>query len=194
MMLEIKARSRLIKEVGEGRVPVFPQPARVEFVYLQLRKIIELIAMGSLLANAKTFAQVQSNIQKYWNAKDLLRDIHAVNPDFYPNPIIQEPSEEPGIKKELLERPDDYLTKERFITLYDKCGSILHVKNPFASEQNYAKLEEEGPKWYLRIVNLLNVHTIRLVGDVHLYLFQMGSDTKPPTCDIFAPGVLPGKN
>jgi hypothetical protein len=112
MMLEIKARSGLIKEVGEGRVPVFPQPARVEFVYLQLRKIIELIAMGSLLANAKMFAQVQSNIQKYWNAKDLLRDIQAVNLDFYPNPIIQKPSEQPGVKMEWLGRPDDYLTKD----------------------------------------------------------------------------------
>ena len=53
MMAEIKARSRLVKEVGESRVVVFPQPARVEVVYLQLRKIIELIAMCSLLANSK---------------------------------------------------------------------------------------------------------------------------------------------
>jgi hypothetical protein len=118
MMAEVKGRSRLLKQVGEGHVPVFPQPARVEFVYLQLRKIIELIAMGSLLANSKTFSQVQSNIQKYWNAKDLLKEIEAINPDFYPRPIIEKPSEQPGVKVEWLDRPDDYLTKDRFITLY----------------------------------------------------------------------------
>jgi hypothetical protein len=80
------------------------------------------------------------------------------------------------------------------MTLYDKCGSILHAKNPFAPEHDYAKLEEEGPKWYLWIVNLLNAHTIRLVGDVNLYLIQMGDGTKPPTYDVFAPGVSPKQN
>jgi hypothetical protein len=95
MMEEIKERSRLAKEVGEGRVLAFPQLARVEFVYLQFRKIIELIAMGSLLANAKTSAQVQSKVQSYWHAKDLLKDIHGINPDFYPKPIIQKPSQQP---------------------------------------------------------------------------------------------------
>jgi len=87
------------------------------------------------------------------------------------------------------DRPDDYLTKERFVTLYDKCGSILHTKNPFASEQDYAKLEEEGPKWYLRIVNLLNAHTIRLVGDVHLYLSSttlVKRDQVPRRCEPWA--------
>ena len=134
MMAEIKARQRLIKQVGEGRVPWFPQPARVEFVYLQLRKVIELIAMGSLLANADAFSKVQSNIQSYWHAKNLLDDIEAINPEFYPKPIIQKPSQRTGVKMDWHERKDDFLTKDRFVTLYDKCGSIMHARNPFAAE------------------------------------------------------------
>ena len=193
-MAEVKARSRLAKEVGEGRIPVFPLPARVEFVYLQFRKIVELIAMGSLLANSKAFSQMQANIQRYWNAKELLKDIHDINPDFYPRPIIQKPSQRQGVKMEWLDRPDDYLTKDRFITLYDKCGSILHARNPFAPEQDYAKLEAASPNWYLWIVNLLNAHTIRLVGGVNLYLIQMGSDSKSPTYTVFAPTTLPKQN
>jgi len=194
MMAEVKARSRLIDEIGEGRVSVFPQPARVEFVYLQFRKILELIAMGSLLANSKAFGQVQANIQRYWNAKDLLKDIHGINPDFYPRPIIQEPSQRRGVKIDWLDRPDDYLTKDRFITLYDRCGSILHARNPFAPEQDYAKLEEVSPKWHLRIVNLLNAHVIHLVGDVNRYLIQMGSQSESPTATVFAPAALPKQN
>jgi hypothetical protein len=190
-MAEIKARSHLTKKVGEGRVAMFSQPARVEFVYLQFRKIIELIAMGSLLANAETFSQVQSNLQKYWNVKDLLKDIHAINPDFYPRPIIQTPSNQPGVKMEWLDQPDDYLTKDRFMTLYDKCGRILHARNPFAPERDHAKLEAACPKWYLWIINLLNAHTIRLVGDVNLYLIQMGNDSSAPTSTVFAPSQLP---
>jgi hypothetical protein len=157
MMAEIKARSRLVKEVGEGHAGAFARPARVEFVYLQFRKILELIAMGSLLANSKAFAQVQSKIQHYWNAKDLLKDIQGINPDFYPRPIIQKPSQRPGVKMDWLDRPDDYLTKDRFVTLYDKCGGILHARNPFAPKQDHPMLEQAAPKWYLWIVNLLNV-------------------------------------
>jgi hypothetical protein len=56
-----------------------------------------------------------------------------------------------------LDRPDDYLTKDRFVTLYDKCGGILHARNPFAPEQDHPMLEQAAPKWYLWIVNLLNV-------------------------------------
>jgi len=181
IMTEIKARSRVIRAVCEGGIVRLPQPARVEFVYLQFRKIIELIATGSLLANAKTFSQVRPNLQIYWNAKDLLKDIHAINPDFYPKPIVQKPSNRPGVMMEWSDRPDDYLAKDRFMTLYDKCGSILHAKNPFAAEQDHAKLEEAGPRWYLWIVNLLIAHTIRLVDDVNLYLIQMGSDTASPS-------------
>jgi len=146
MMAEIKARSRLAKEVGEGRAGAFARPAKVEFVYLQFRKILELIAMGSLLANSKAFGQVQSKIQHYWNAKDLLKDIQGINPDFYPTPIIQKPSQRPGVKMDWLERPEDYLTKDRFMTLYHKCGGILHARNPFAPEQDYPMLEQAAPK------------------------------------------------
>jgi len=194
LMAEIKARSKLITEVGPGRVPVFPQPARVEFVYLQLRKTIELIAMGSLVANARMFAQIQSNIQKYWNAKDLLKDVQAINPDFYPRPVIQKPSWRPGIKMEWLDRPVDFLTKDRFTTLYDVCGSILHARNPFAAKQDFASLDRAWVKWYSRMVNLLNAHVIRLVGDTTLCLIQMGSDTESPTYTLFATHELRPRN
>jgi len=189
LMAEIKARSNLIMHVGEGRVGALPTGPRVEFVYLQLRKIIELIAMGSLLANASSFAHIQSKIEKYWNAKDLLNDIQTLNPDFYPRPIIQKASTEPGVKMQWLDRRDDFLTKERFITLYDKCGSILHVRNPFVPEQDFGKFEKAAPKWYLWIVNLLNAHIIRLIGGTKLYLIQMGSDVEPPTYTIFVPST-----
>jgi len=194
MMAEIKTRHRLVKVVGEGHVLAFPQAARVEFVYVQFRKILELIAMGSLLANSKALAQVQSKIQRYWNAKDLLKDIQAINPDFYPRPIVQKPSQRPGVKMDWLDRSDDYLTKDRFVTLYDKFGGILHARNPFAREQDYSRLEKTAPNWYLWIQNLLNAHTIRLVGDPNIWLMQMGSDSKPPTYTLFAPTALPKPN
>lgn len=185
LMAEIKARFKLIKDVGDGRITALPRDARVELVYLQFRKTIEQIAMGSLLANLQMHASIQLEIQKYWNAKDLLKKLKDLNPEFYPKPIIQKPSERPGVKIEWLDRLDDFLTKDRFITLYDKCGGILHAPNPLAPKQKLATLEKDAPKWFLWIINLLNAHVIRLVGDTTLWLIQMGSDKQPPTYTIF---------
>jgi len=187
LMAEIKARTKLVKLVGEAQALALPRPARVEFVYLQLRKIVELIAMASLLANAEMFVRVHSRIQRYRNAKDLLREIEALNPEFYPTPVIQMPSEGSRAEIEWADRPDDFLTKDRFISLYDKCGSVLHASNPFAPEQDLESLEVAAPKWYLQIMNLLNAHTIRPVGDAKLYLIQMGNDAQRPTCSVFTP-------
>ena len=126
-----------------------------------------------------------------WNAKDLLKDIQGINPDFYPKPVIQRPSERPGVKMDWLERSDDYLTKDRFITLYDKCGGILHARNPFAPEQDYPMLEQAAPNWHLLILNLLNAHTIRLVGQTDIWLMQMASDSESPTYTLFGRTRLP---
>ena len=53
--------------------------------------VLELIAMGSLLANSKALAQVQSKIQRYWNAKDLLKDIQAITQISIPDPSFRNP-------------------------------------------------------------------------------------------------------
>jgi hypothetical protein len=187
MMVEVKGRTHLIRTFGATHVGVLPLPALVELFYLHVRKILELIAMGSLLANAKSFGVAHEKLKKYWNPKDLLRDIEKLNPNFYPKPIIQKPSKSPGILMDWLERKDDFLTKDQFITLYDKCGSVLHTKNPFRPDPDYPSLALEIPKWCTLIVNLLNAHTIRLQNDPNLYLIQMGNKDTSPTYTVFAP-------
>ena len=187
MLIEIKARTRLIRIFTATHPGVLPVPALAEFLYLHLRKILELVAMGSLLANAKSFGLAEEKLRRYWNAKELLNDLAALNPNFYPRPIIQKDSAEPGIKMVWLDRGNDYLTKDRFITLYDKCGSILHTRNPYRAELDSFALIEEVPKWSTWIVNLLDAHTITLHGDNHLYLFQMGAENANPSYTVFAP-------
>jgi hypothetical protein len=187
MLLEVKGRTRLIKRFAAAPPEALPVPAVAELLYLHLRKILELVAMGSLLANAASFGLAEEKLRKYWNAKELLGDLNTLNPRFYPRPIVQKPSARPGVGEDWLDRGDDYLTKERFITLYDKCGGVLHTRNPYRPEPDYAALIAEVPKWRAWIVNLLNAHTINLHGDPHLYLFEMGDDGATPTCHVFAP-------
>ena len=55
---------------------------------LQIRKILELIAFASLVANKNVYTAVFSKVSKAWNAGDLLKELEQVNPDFYPVPIF----------------------------------------------------------------------------------------------------------
>jgi hypothetical protein len=75
MMIEVKGRTRLIKNFAASHPGILPIPALVEFLFLHLRKILELIAMGSLLANSKSFGLAEEKLKRYWNAKDLIADL-----------------------------------------------------------------------------------------------------------------------
>jgi hypothetical protein len=187
LMSEIKRRTAVIDGFSSGVTNALYAATTVESVYLQFRKILELIALGSLVANKETFSNVYENFSKYWNAEFLVKDIERINPDFYPRPIIQQVSSKPGTKMDLLDRSNDYLTKEELIKLYKKCGAVLHSGNPYGSQIDYAYHEGMIPHWREKIVNLLNAHLIRLINDPNLYLIQMGNMEEDASYGIFAP-------
>jgi hypothetical protein len=96
----------------QGKATRF-EPPTLESTTLQLRKILELIAFGSLVANKDSYSTVYAKVSKTWNAGDLLRELEDVNPEFYPVPVIQVASTIPGAFMEHKKRdPVDYLTKD----------------------------------------------------------------------------------
>src|SRR5260370_28719120 len=106
LMGEIKRRTTVAAALANGMTHVIYKATTIESIYLQYRKMLELIALGSLVANKDVFSKVYQDFAKYWNAELLVKDIERVNPDFYPRPIIQEPSSLPGIKAEWADRPN----------------------------------------------------------------------------------------
>jgi hypothetical protein len=173
LMKEIKLRMKVIDFFAIGKGHALYQPTTVESICLQLRKILELIAMGSLVANKEEYSKVYTDFAKHWNAKYLMNALEKVNPNFYPEPIIEEATQEMDIKSALKKREEDYLTKEEFIKVYEKCGAIMHSGNPFGSRVDYNWYEKNYSTWYMRIINLPNSHKITLVNDPNIYLIHM---------------------
>ena len=60
----------------------------VELVFVQFRKILELIAFGSLTANREVYEKVRADSQNDWNAKRLLDKLARVNSELYPVPLM----------------------------------------------------------------------------------------------------------
>lgn len=189
LMNEVKRRTLVINAFG-NRMTTTPFGAtNIECVYLQLRKILELIALGSLVANRVEFSKIYSEFSKYWNAQYLLRDIERINPEFYPQPIIEKPGTKPGVKSDWEDKTSGFLTKEDFLKLYEKCGEIMHAGNPYGTEIDYAYYEKSIQDWLTKITGLLSSHLIKLVNDSNLYLIHMREDEKDGNVGhyIFAP-------
>lgn len=174
LMEEIKRRTAVIDIFLSGSTHALYKATTIESICLQLRKILELIAMGSLVANKKAFSKAYKNFSKLWNAEYILKDVERINPEYYPKPIVEVPSSKPGLKMDWKDKEQsEYLTKKEFIKLYKRCGAIMHSGNPYGSQVNYAFYEKEIPTWRLKIMNLLNTHQIRLFKDENIYLIHM---------------------
>lgn len=173
LMDEIKRRTSVIDYFATGAGHALYEPTTIESICLQLRKILELIAMGSLVANKKAYSKAHSDFAKHWNAKYLMRDVELINSDFYPKPIIENPSQQENVVSEWQDRPNDYLTKKNFIKVYNKCGAIMHAGNPYGSQIDYSWYEQRISTWREQVINLLNCHTIRLVDNPNIYLVHM---------------------
>jgi hypothetical protein len=179
-MLEAKNRTKVIHLLLTGKTNLGFLPVNVEAVYLQFRKILELIAFGSLVANHEVYSTARKQYASDWNAKRVLSLAEKLNPKFYPIPVNQVPVEGKEHVAEFLEIKEGVLTRSDFETLYDACGGVLHSENPYGNTYEYDRLWDAATVWGAKIRNLLNSHEVHLVGDKkRFYLIQMGRDNDP---------------
>jgi len=186
-MEEIKRRTRAITTILSKKYTTAFPATNIEFLCLQIRKILELIALASIAANKEEYARQYKKFANHWNAKRILNDIEKVNPSFYPVPGRQIIDRETGKVVEVKKLKGGYLTKDEFSDVYDKCSEVIHSSNPYGTQTDYSEFEKLIPEWNLKITNLLNHHQIQLIdskyqlwvlmqskddGRVHAFTFQ----------------------
>lgn len=156
----------------------------VETVCLQFRKILEKIALMSLVANKELYAEQNEKFAKHYHAERIMNDLKKINPDFYPvptKPIINENG-----MKSWIEIEDGYLTKEEFVKIYEKCGGMMHAQNPFSTMKPIEEIQALFPEWLTKICVLLDHHHIRLVGgDIMLVALMKRNDNGLPQAVLF---------
>lgn len=134
----------------------------VETVCLQFRKILEKIALMSLVANKELYAEQHEKFAKHYHAERIINDLEKITPNFYPVPIQR--VEHKDKTDELVEIKTGFLTKDEFVKVYEKCGGIMHAQNPFAGAKPINEIRECFPSWLTKICILVNHHKIGLVG------------------------------
>ena len=187
-MEEIKRRTRVIEGFVQRELHTPYLITTVESVCLQIRKILELIALASLVANKAEYEKQREKFRTDWHASRILKTLDKVNPNFYPCPTRQVIDPETNQVVEVKSIPTGYLTRAEFEVLYDKCGGILHAHNPFAeNQQEIQEFWDSTLEWMNKIMVLLNHHQVQLVderyqlrvlmkekkdGDVRVWLFE----------------------
>lgn len=173
LMNEVKRRTLAITQMLQGVRTTSYKATNIEFMCLQIRKILELISMGSLVVNQEEFDAVGQKYAQYWNARLILQDIERLNPDFYPVAIQEVPSARPGVTNDLQNKTTGFLTRADFIKVYEKCGKMMHANNPFGSQSDLDYYSSKIPEWEDLIIGLLNCHLIHLKGVEGFYLIHM---------------------
>lgn len=185
LMMEIRHRASAVSKLERPCREFIPDFVRVESMILQIRKILELVALGSLVANESAYKEAYEKFEQHSHADRILRDLERINPDFYPRPAKVSESEQEGVKHHLdvVSSPDEsYMRKSDFPKVYKKCGGLLHAQNPFGSQRDYSYYDFNIPAWMKKIEKLLMVHVIRLIDDNNYYLIQMNAqDGRPHT-------------
>ena len=176
-MEEIKKRTEIVTGFVRREINAKYVITTAECAALHLRKILELVALSSLVANHEQYSKYRANFRKDWNAKRILETLEKANPKFYPVPTKQVQIDKSHFNTPRIK--SGYLTKEEFSVLYDRCSTLLHTDNPFSvRKEDYLEfLFNEVPKWMDKIITLLNHHHVFPVDGEQMYIVLMQSQS-----------------
>lgn len=162
-MQEIKNRTDAIRAIWNQKCTTLYPITNTEFMALQLRKILELIALANLVTNKERYETIRASFATDWNANGILKTIKNFNPNYFPEGIIRIPSETPEVQCHWDYKKSNVLTEELFKNAFDEVSCFLHAKNPFNEKEEDLSIINSKILFYMDlIINLLSEHTVTL--------------------------------
>lgn len=197
-MREIKRRTTAIIDIFNNKASTSFPATNIEFCCLQLRKIIELVILGSLITNENKYEEVYNGLKSDWKAKQISENLRTINLNYFPKPIRKEKID--GLERDYLlnkgfeaknitdkfdNNVENAITETEIIDAYYKLSSYLHARNPFAKATNY-NIENYLVEILNKITNLLNCHQLFLYdADYFFYIVMQSKETGDVAGNIF---------
>jgi hypothetical protein len=126
-----------------------------------------------LAAHKEIFEDNQKKFEKHWHPAKIIKDVEALNPRFYPQPLVEVPSTTPGFKNDLISVTTGFLTQEELVEVHGRCGNVLHARNPYGKPTDYGAYQDMALTWMERINRLLSCHQIQLLDSARIYIVHM---------------------
>jgi len=180
----IKQRGQIFQKFSKGAIDDIDEEAAVEIATLQLKVILEILAFGFILTIGEKAIPAYASFANYKNVEEFFSQLRKFDHDYYPQPIIQEKSEQGQMQWSY---PDvsKYLTSDDFITLLKHCDLILEPRRIGSMPISIEQCKAANQLYYKKIVQLLNAHLIHIDNYNKAYLFQMGALDAYPTITQF---------
>ncbi|PVZ72288.1 hypothetical protein [Pelagibaculum spongiae] len=152
-MGELKERLEFLKSYKNTKKDRF----LVENSALHVRKIVELFAFSLMSLQKDLYKVYRQNagidFLKDWNGRDILTKLISLNPDCYFKPIRRELMVKPnGVKEITFIDEKECYTVKRLGRLYERCGGVLHVTNPWKSCNKTESFHGELPSIIRKLV------------------------------------------
>lgn len=157
---EVRVRITGFSTIVKGTSSL-PSWLTAELLYLQLRLLCELVAVGCLVAHGDMGKEEVQQLGKRHEPGLILKKLEELHPQFFPRPISVTSGEN---VHHIEHAKSDFLTKEEFLRLYAECHRHLHRGNlsQIFSQINPKKPPriEDALHWAAQLLALLNCHHI----------------------------------
>ena len=99
----------------------------VEPICLQLRMMVEDIAVACVIANADEMPDLARGLRGEYRPNRILNGLENINPECYPTPIVENEEESRGSFRDTYNRPEgDWLTRDEAVEVYGKLNNFIH--------------------------------------------------------------------
>lgn len=139
-MLEVKLRFLAVDRILGAKKPrTYSEDTDNEFMWLQLRQIVELISFSAVAADEARYAAKRAgdghngDYRQDGRAGKIFQNLQKISPHFLPQPIGVISVNSDG-SKHLGNGAATQATLDRLKTIHENAGESLHAQNPFDFE------------------------------------------------------------
>lgn len=139
-MLKVKLRFLAVDRILGAKKPrTYSEDTDNEFMWLQLRQIVELISFSAIASDDARYATKRAkdggnkDYRQDWRAGKILEQLQKISPHFLPQPIGVIRVNSDG-SKHLGNGAATQATLDRLKTIHQNASEFLHAHNPFDFE------------------------------------------------------------
>jgi hypothetical protein len=199
LMDEARYRIEAMNAALSGKLPL-PDMILEEFIYLQIRLLCEIVALGCLVAHGDFTQDQLTKLRDEYDADTIIKTLTPLSETFFPEAIrisVRPPNpSDPKGSVWIDEAPSEsFLTKEEFISLYGRTGNYLHrgKLKRLEARPPYIAVDLAGATaWAKKTLGLLDQHRIRSPDKLrHWYCALKGPDGKVSVFHTLSPSPPP---
>lgn len=159
---------------------------------LQFRKSLECMVYCSIAPNKKEYEEFRkssenpADFRKDYHATKILNMLGKINAEFYPQAAQKEPTHIHG-HHHFSAKKGEFLTKKRFIAIYDRLGKFLHADNPWSNSKGIHNLVLDIEASLNYLFDLLECHIVYVKTKkfVGIWLIHVNIELNPCLVEVY---------